>query len=89
MLAPFVGVTVTPFDRVKFTLVLGVKFVLIIGVTMTFKTMHVYIQKLTVCTVTRYLHQIYSMQCTHKTCSIQLCDTNNQREGMHILHCKF
>ena len=54
MLAPFVGVTVTPFDRVKFTLVLGVKFVLIIGVTMAFKTMHVYIQKLT------YVHQVFT-----------------------------
>ena len=27
----------------------------------------------------------YSMECTHKACSIQLCDTN-QREGMHILY---
>ena len=44
MLAPFVGVThslqVTPFDRVKFTLVLGVKFVLTLGVTIAFETMH-------------------------------------------------
>ena len=67
MLASFVGVTITPCK----SFLLIVKFVLILGVTIAFETMHV--------AILLSMHQIYSMQCTHKACSIQLCSTNNEK----------